>query len=51
MFQKILRFQYRFKMHNTELNLTEDYSLETILAWKSILILKSAKICHWDFQS
>ena len=31
MFQKILRLQYRFKMHNTELNLTEDYSLKTIL--------------------
>ena len=30
--QKILKFQYRFKIRNTELSLTEDYSLETILA-------------------
>ena len=37
---KILKFQYRFKIHNTELNLTEDYSLKTIL------ISKSAKVCE-----
>ena len=28
----ILKFQYRFKMHNTEFSLTEDYLLKTILA-------------------
>ena len=29
---KDLKFQCRFKIHNTELKLTEDYSLETTLA-------------------
>ena len=29
---KDFKFQYRFKIHNIELNLTEDYSLETVLA-------------------
>ena len=29
---KDFKFQYRFKMHNTELDLTEDYSRETVLA-------------------
>ena len=29
---KDFKFQYRFKIYNIELNLTEDYSLETILA-------------------
>ena len=29
---KDFEFQYRFKMHNTELDLTEDYPLEAILA-------------------
>ena len=29
--QKILKFQYRSKIYNTELNLTEDCLLETIL--------------------
>ena len=29
---KDFKFQYRFKIHNTELSLTEDYSLGTILA-------------------
>ena len=30
--KKYFKFQYRFKMQNTELNLPEDYSLKTILA-------------------
>ena len=29
---KNLKFQYSFQIHNTKLSLTEDYSLETILA-------------------
>ena len=29
---KGFKFQYRFKIHNVELNLTEDYSFDTILA-------------------
>ena len=29
---KDFKFQYRFKIHNSEVILTEDYSLETILA-------------------
>ena len=29
---KDFKFQHRFKIQNIELNLTEDYSLETILA-------------------
>ena len=41
--QKILKFKYRFNMHNTELNLIEDYSLETILAKKLNFNIKIGK--------
>ena len=30
--EKDFKFPYRFKIHNTELNLAEAYSVETILA-------------------
>ena len=30
--EKYFKFQSRFKIHNTELDLSEDYSFETILA-------------------
>ena len=43
---KYFKFQYRFKIHNTERNLTEDFHSKLFCPRSLILISKSAKI--WD---
>ena len=40
---KDFKFQYSFKMHSTERNLTEDYSLKTILSCESNFYIKICK--------